>query len=67
MGGEGEIEEKRKKKNTPEGAEKAPQKNKKEKHTGRCGEKEKDEKLIGIKSGGLHFFTRKNVECHGNY
>ena len=46
---------------------KAPQKNKKEKHTGRCGEKEKDEKLIGIKSGELHFFTRKNVECHGYY
>ena len=38
---------------------KAPQKNKKEKHTGRCGEKEKDEKLIGIKSGGLHFFSTK--------
>ena len=31
----------------------------KEKHTGRCGEKEKDEKLIGIKSGGLHFFSTK--------
>lgn len=29
---------------------------KKKTHHNRCGEKEKDEKLIGIKSGGLHFF-----------
>ena len=45
---------------------KAPQR-KERKEPQKMWEKEKDEELIGIKSGGLHFFTRKNVECHGNY
>lgn len=48
MGEKKEIEEKRKKKNTPEGAEKTPQKIKEKNHTTTDGGKEKKMKKCNV-------------------